>query len=170
MGDERREVSKPGTNTKSTSAARAVLAAVRQCWPNAQVDPQDRTGVWENAIAGLTAAQMQHGLRELSLLTDAFPPTPGAFRALCVAYRAPEPEPPRRIPDNSERGRAWRACQIAFAKKVTGMVPPGPHPSTDFNVDLVVGNAPIPKTSALVEHTRRWDALKRRFDEAWGLH
>lgn len=57
--------------------------------------------------------------------------------------------------------------QVAYAKKVTGMKPPGPVPETDFDVDAVVSLAPVPKTSALVEHTHCWEALKRRFDEAW---
>lgn len=66
----------------------------------------------------------------------------------------------------SPRETAWRAVQVSYAKRISGMVP-SEAPATDFDVDSVVSLAPVPKSSALSEHIHCWDALRRRFDEAW---
>lgn len=131
------------------------------------MDVADPAGVWANALTALTKLQITHGIRALSSQTSEFPPSPGQFRALCVAYRQPEAEPVPRLRDTSPRGLAWRACQVAYARRITGHSI-GESPHTDFDVARVVDLAPIPKSSALVEHEHCWSSLKRRFDEAWG--
>lgn len=167
MGDEGREPRSRGPNTKTSSATRAVLAAIGQCWPNSQFDQTDPAGVWANALTGLSKLQITHGIRALSAQTSAFPPSPGQFRALCVGFRASETDEPRRVRDMSARGIAWRACQAAYARRLTGMQL-GQVLNTTFDVARVVEAAPVPKSSALVEHQHCWEALELRFNEAWG--
>lgn len=163
-GDGRAEPRKQQmTISRSTDA---VLLAVQQCWPTTPIDRRDSAGVWSHALDRLTANQIQHGIKMLSLMTDAFPPTPGHFRRLCQEYRAEPPSEPLRLRDNSSKGIAWRACQAAYARRLTGMTL-AEAPATEFDVSSVVGGAPVPRSAALADHVHCWDAMKRRFEEKW---
>lgn len=172
MGDETTTLAtRPNATSTSYSgsdAVRAVLAALIGCWPNAKFDRTDKTGVWGNAIGGLVGDQIRHGIRQLSVLSASFPPSPGEFRALCLTYKPVDVSPPRpQLRDDSAKGRAWRATQAAFAVKVCGVSPPGEIPSTEFDVEYVVANTAKPTSSALIEHEFAWRKLKENFEREW---
>lgn len=172
MGDETNATRPSGTSqtySGASGAVRSVMAAMLSCWPNTKFDRKDTTGVWSNAIAELRSDQIRHGIRQLSLTAEAFPPSPGQFRALCISYRPaePAPAPVQRVLDLSAHTRAWRACQVAFSKKVCGLRPPGPVPETDFDVEYVVASAPKPTSSSLLEHEHAWAKLKANFEREW---
>jgi hypothetical protein len=146
----------------------AVLTALKQAWPNAGVDLRDPAGVWGNALAGLNSDQIRHGIRQLSLTTREWPPTPGQFRESSVAYRpTDEAAPVQRVMDLSAHGRAWRACQVAFSKRLTGISMASPPVETDFDIEYVLASTPRPKSSSLIEHHHAWAKLKSNFDSEW---
>lgn len=91
-----------------SEAVRSIIGAIVSCWPNAKFDKFDRANMIANAIDGLTGNQIRHGIRQLALMADEFPPSPGKFRAMCMTYRREEPEPHVSLPDDSPQAQANR--------------------------------------------------------------
>jgi hypothetical protein len=145
------------------------MAGLMACWPNAKIDKRDTTGAWANAIVNLSGDQIRYGIRLLSQLANAFPPSPGEFRQLCVGYRRPEESRPApRIADDSAKVRAWKATQAAFSTRVCGLSPPGPTPQTDFDVEYVINAVALPTNPTdLQSNVKAWDALKAKFESEW---
>jgi hypothetical protein len=173
----RPEPSKHSTSSQQSSSPKtaAVLSAILQVWPGAQVDRRDPLGVWSTALSGLTDEQIRAGVKSLSLSAERFPPTPGQFRAMCIsAYRQPESRPAQ-LPDNSERARAWRYVQSQFAKRIlsgsayAAMVPAVEY-GGPFDWRSVVAAAQLPTADGLHAHQAAFDDLRREFNSAWGGH
>ena len=149
---------------------RSVMAAVLQQWPHAQIDTRDPTGVWSNAVDGLSAEQIRYAIRKFSDETSSFAITPGQFKAL--AKSAPDiPKRPAitRQVDNSERGKAFAACKLAYCHIVCGTTPreSAQKYRGTFDYKAVARAAPKPKDSSFAAHERAWDRLFELFANEW---
>jgi hypothetical protein len=67
----------------------------------------------------------------------------------------------------SERERAFRAAQGAYAVRVCGMSVPCPIYDGPFDIMAVVNAAPIPSTPDLQMHRACWAEFRRMFEQAW---
>ena len=158
------------TNSSVSRKVRAVMAAISQQWPNAQIDSRDPTGVWSNAIDTLSDDQVRYGIRQLAHITNEFALNPAQFRAHALTMPEAPPKPAQRVTEG-ERGVVLKALNTAYAHRIfrkLGMgFPLAESPYTgSFDFMSIVNATPLPEADNH-NHKWYWEQLWKNFNEAW---
>ena len=161
-----RQTNSPGASEK----VRAVMIAIQQQWPHAQIDMRDPAGVWSNPIDSLSNEEVKHGIKQLRTITEKFPINAAQFRAHAKSYRPPPQKSKPQIA-YSERDAARKACHGAYGNRLMrhlGLVLPIPKPDYCgvFDYNSVASAAPLPNPENH-KHEWHWSELRRIFDEEW---
>jgi hypothetical protein len=65
------------------------------------------------------------------------------------------------------KSQALDAAKAAYCARVCGMTPYEVRYEGDFDVNMIVRAAPLPKSSSLDDHRYAWTAMRRLFDDEW---
>lgn len=152
-----------------TEKVRAVMIAIKQQWPHAEVDMRDPAGVWSNAINPLSTQQISYGVKKLASITDRYPINAAQFAAYAKAM--PYAEKPKPALPVGEKDVARRATFLAYASRCNnrgGVEVPQIEISYhgEFDYQGVANSAVLPEIGNH-NHKRHWHELARIFDEEW---
>lgn len=152
-----------------TEKVRAVMVAILQQWPSAQIDTTDPANIWSNAINPLTTDQISYGIRKLATITNSYPINAAQFAAYARAM--PVVEAPVKALPVGERDIAKRATNSAYANRVMqhlDLVVPLPEIKYegDFDYRTVADCATLPPIGNH-DHKPYWRQLGEIFNEEW---
>jgi len=157
--------SSPGQPSQKVNA---VMIALLQQWPGAQIDDRDPAGVWSNAIDDLTNDQIAFAIRQLRNEVREFALNPAQFRAIAKQHQPHQQEVIKPIADLSEKEEARKAVRTRYGLRIAHCHPTHPSPyQGDFDVDGVAMAAKLPPEGYGHQAKLFWDELEREFDTAW---